>query len=476
MTGSLFNGISGLSAHQKALDVESNNIANVNTVGFKSDKISFADMMYQKGVGSGTFGQNIYKDHQQGTFKQTNNPYDIAIQGEGFFAISDPDNVNELFYTRAGNFRMGTTGLLETVDGMNLMGVKTQVSGDKIMDKHSRYISSAVMKTNDSVETINVFSSDFRDTAISTGSNGENLKSKQNNINDITLLTEEYNEKLYSYSVNPIEGTDVSYQENKITFPTTTTSNKYSLLISVNGTQYTQELDTDVETTLKNLSDKISSYPGVTASFDASDSSITINSLIPGKEISINNVSLNNEAIGVSTIKEASGSGKKLLDEIYNKMDELITIHGGEVVKNISTVTKADNNEKPSFTTIELDMDSLGLSESKYANLSLEDDIVYLKDGDAKFAVAQIPVVNFTNSLELDPKGSNRYSQTKNSGEAVYIENSNNLTSGKIELSTADLSESLVGLMIYQKSFDANSKSVMTSNEMLQTAIELKKS
>ena len=87
MIGALYNGISGLSAFQQALNTESNNISNVNTSGYKADSVTFADMMYQQGVGKGASLQSVQKSFTQGNLKVTGNPYDMAIDGKGFFMV-----------------------------------------------------------------------------------------------------------------------------------------------------------------------------------------------------------------------------------------------------------------------------------------------------------------------------------------------------------------------------------------------------
>jgi len=69
MISALYNGISGLDSFQKALNVESNNIANVNTIGFKSDRINFADMMYQDRLGKGAATQSVQKDFSNRKFE-----------------------------------------------------------------------------------------------------------------------------------------------------------------------------------------------------------------------------------------------------------------------------------------------------------------------------------------------------------------------------------------------------------------------
>ena len=109
MIGALWTGISGLSSQQQALDNESNNIANVNTVGFKSSRISFADQMYQDRIGKGSKILDAEKLYVQGNLKLTGVSYDMALSGEGFFSVANnrTSGTSEILYTRAGNFRMG---------------------------------------------------------------------------------------------------------------------------------------------------------------------------------------------------------------------------------------------------------------------------------------------------------------------------------------------------------------------------------
>jgi flagellar hook protein FlgE len=84
MIGALWNGITGLNTFEKAINVESNNATNVNTVGYKEDVITFEDMMYQNRYGKGVNVETVSKAmNQQGGIKLTNNTYDVAIEGRG---------------------------------------------------------------------------------------------------------------------------------------------------------------------------------------------------------------------------------------------------------------------------------------------------------------------------------------------------------------------------------------------------------
>ena len=116
MIDALYNGITGLNTFQSALNSESNNIANINTIGYKSDKISFADQLFGNGVTVETVDKNL----AQGDIKITGAPYDMAIEGNGFFLVRGATEV--VNYTRAGNFRMAADGTLRIANDYNVLG------------------------------------------------------------------------------------------------------------------------------------------------------------------------------------------------------------------------------------------------------------------------------------------------------------------------------------------------------------------
>src|SRR5579871_1665211 len=126
MANSIFTAVSGLSANQQSLDVVGNNLANLNTTAFKSQRVHFSDLLYQTlspgsaggsffsgtnplQVGLGVRTESVDSDFQQGELQATGNPLDLAIQGNGFFVVND--GVRDL-YTRAGAFG---------VDGQNFL-------------------------------------------------------------------------------------------------------------------------------------------------------------------------------------------------------------------------------------------------------------------------------------------------------------------------------------------------------------------
>lgn len=138
MMRSLWSGVSGLQSHQIAMDVESNNIANVNTVGFKYSRVSFADLFSQTSkvatgpdgniggrnamqVGLGTQINATTTIYKQGSLQTTENPTDLALDGDGFFVLSN-DGGKSYLYTRNGDFILDSMGNLVDHSGNIVQG------------------------------------------------------------------------------------------------------------------------------------------------------------------------------------------------------------------------------------------------------------------------------------------------------------------------------------------------------------------
>jgi len=142
MMRSLFSAVSGLRVHQMRMDVIGDNIANVNTVGFKRSAVSFKDIFYQtlrggsastadlggtnpQQVGLGVALDSIQVVHGQGAAASTGNGTDLMIQGDGYFRVS-ADGGNTIFYTRAGAFHFDNEGYLVNADGLKVLDTGSQ--------------------------------------------------------------------------------------------------------------------------------------------------------------------------------------------------------------------------------------------------------------------------------------------------------------------------------------------------------------
>ena len=126
-------GLSGLNASSKNLEVIGNNVANANTVGAKSSRAEFGDMYANAMNGSGSTGigigvklQAVAQQFTQGAIASTENPLDLAIDGNGFFEVS---NGSQTLYTRNGQFQANKDGFITNNAGMKLMGYPADRNG-----------------------------------------------------------------------------------------------------------------------------------------------------------------------------------------------------------------------------------------------------------------------------------------------------------------------------------------------------------
>ncbi|WP_121628038.1 flagellar hook-basal body complex protein [Poseidonibacter antarcticus] len=238
MIGALWTGISGLSSQQTALDNESNNIANVNTVGYKASRISFADQMYQDGIGKGSTVLDAEKLYTQGSLKLTGVSYDVALDGDGFFTVTDASasGTTENYYTRAGNFRMGENGTLQDANGNEVQGwamsaidadndvTSTNSNISMFTNDYTKLLSSKIISHSNYVETITAKATDYAASAISDDESvfsGAGLKTKSAKISDVEAAISNYTSWLQKLQDTP-DGVSISSiaQKSEINFET----------------------------------------------------------------------------------------------------------------------------------------------------------------------------------------------------------------------------------------------------------------
>ena len=147
MMKALFTSATGMQAHQTVVDTTANNLANVDTTGFKRSQVEFQDLLYQTVRAAGTLGatgfeiptgiqigsgvrtSGISKIFSPGSVENTGNDFDISIQGDGFFQVQLPNG--EARYTRDGSFRKNSQGQLATADG-NLLQPAIALPNDTV--------------------------------------------------------------------------------------------------------------------------------------------------------------------------------------------------------------------------------------------------------------------------------------------------------------------------------------------------------
>ncbi|MBI5599101.1 MAG: flagellar hook protein FlgE [Deltaproteobacteria bacterium] len=158
MLTSLFTGVSGMNANMTALSVIGNNIANMNTVGFKASRASFSDILSQTlngvsgsaQVGLGVTLSSITPLFTQGAFETTGNGLDMAVDGDGFFVLRDSTGAN--YYSRAGQFNVNKDGYITNPEGYVLRGYQADSMGALTSTVGDLQLSSAAIPPNSTAQ------------------------------------------------------------------------------------------------------------------------------------------------------------------------------------------------------------------------------------------------------------------------------------------------------------------------------------
>ncbi len=483
MISGLWNGVSGLNTYEKALSTHSHNATNANTIGYKKDRISFEDMMYESRYGKGVNVQSVDKIFSQGGIKYTNNNLDVAIEGDGFFIVKDPI-LNKNYYTRTGNFHFAKDGTLETVDGKKVLGSASTISqvvssdDNKSFDStYDKFIAFEPISTKTFSQTINARASDYEKSAVASGISGQGFKKANSKIADIELLIRDYNNKLDLYSSNPKNpGKASASQVTQIDFAdfNSVLTDKSFMEIFVNENSIRQKFDTDAQTTINKFADKISTFKGLSATVD-DKGLLTINTLIPGVDVDFTSPAIDSKGYGVNEITSPlMGEGIAMVNSSRDALKKALENANAKFLEITNNVTYQDA-DLSSLSPLQLKLENLDIAKDTFGQISIEEGIVYSKDGENKFALGKLESANFINPDSLEPQGDNLYALGVDTSKPKSANNINNIIGGAVELSNVNIGDDLVNLMVYQKAFEANSKSITTSDELLKTAIQLKK-
>ena len=560
MIGAMWNGIAGIWQHDKGIAVESNNLANSNTVGHKKDQISFSDLLYsQAGFGKGVQTQTISKQFEQGNIVQSGVGIDVAIEGKGFFVVKSRENPNEIYYTRAGNLVQAKDGFLVTQDDYKIQGlvpqskITTTTNPLDMMftDEYTKsLVSSNINSGSGTVYNINAKASDYVSSSKDDDilKKGDGYKTSQNKINDIEALKADYIEKLnkflmdqsttntasisqksqidFSSNLSSLQATDNTISvtiDNKtysVKFDVNSTINdeemqklydfldtngkaKYNL-VDPNSIQSQANIDAMPTTTpqeildkataqalrddqinsytnanslinaMKDLSDKISSKEGMSSS--VKDGTLVIDTLIAGGSFNISDIKLNDTNFSSTKLQEAvKGSGLAMVDSARDALKNAVENADGKFLQ-ITNVLEYGNLGVIGENDINVRLDELGISDKSTADISISDDgFVFVKSQGHSFLVGRLSTAGFRNEQGLEPMGGNLFQASQYSGNPFNSDTMNIIRGGALERANIDYGSTLTQIMVYQKAFEASSKSITTSDEFLQTAIQMKK-
>jgi flagellar hook protein FlgE len=417
MMRSLYAGVSGLRNHQARLDVIGNNIANVNTVAFKSSRVTFKEAFVQllQGasrppgdlgginpiqIGSGMNIGSIDQLFTQGTLESTGQATDLAIQGDSFFVVSDG---GRRYYTRAGNFQLDADGrLIAPNNGFVVQGINADSTGN---------FSSA---------------SSITDIVLPLGQKAPAKATTDVGLTGNLDATAAVGEQ-HSMGVTVYDSSGAPHNLN-ITF-TNTGSGAWDWTATSDTATITPAGNGKV-TFNTNGSLASFTYPGA-------GTDITITPSGGGAAFNV--------TLSAGTINDIDG-----LAGFANPSNAVVSRQDGYTSGDLENISIDKSGVVTGFFTN-------GVSQN----------------------LAQIALAKFNNPSGLLRQGDNMYAESANSGLAVLgfagTSNASTITPGALENSNVDLSEEFTDMIVTERGFQANARVITTADEMLNDLVNLKR-
>jgi len=444
MMRSLFSGVAGLKTHQTKMDVIGNNIANVNTVAYKSQSTTFQELMYQttqnasgasqdtgrggvnaKQIGLGSSLAAINTNiSTSGSSQSTGNAFDVQISGDSFFIVSDG---SQNYFTRAGAFYVdGIGNLAMTSNGYTVQGWQTDDNGDIKIDTVSALkIMDAKNLTSSPEQTTKAYVDGILD------KNDANVKTTNGRVLNVSVYDnlgynyivqfaiKENGADSGKYTIEPVKITD---SNNKVVYPGGTAT------ATLSGTALEFSTSTGSITTPAADADKKNTYTLTIGNMPSFTSTISID---------------------FTNIKMYDNSGTSTIAGHYGDTDGK---GAGRKMGSLSGVAIQQN----------------GMIYGSYDN------------GTTKL-LGQIAVASFVNPSGLEKVGDNLYATTQNSGtfdgigKDITANGGGSMKTGVLEMSNVDLSSEFTEMITTQRGFQANSRIITVSDTMLEELINLKR-
>lgn len=421
--------LSGLNAASNNLAVTGNNIANANTVGFKKSRSEFADVYASSlgGVsnttpGAGVRVANVAQQFNQGNLQFTDNNLDLAISGEGFFTLAkSPSEVNDLSYTRAGEFKLDKDGYMVNNQGAALLVYNP--NGTSVSDGFSVGVTKPVQintltglpAATDSVEiVVNVNANDVApapafDHTNSKSYNSQTSATVYDSLGSPHILTTYF-----------VKGTSTA----------TTTDWKVYHYMSEPATP-------DTKTAL--------TADGNAAGTLTFDSGGKLTTPADGTF-----------ALSSYTILPATGAAPIAIGKM--------SFFGSTQVQQKFSVNAMSQNGLPAGRLTGIDIDDEGIIFARFSNGGSQ-------------TVGKVALTRFPNNNGLAKLGDTTWGQSANSGEPIRGEaGANNfgaIQSGALEASNVELSAQLVNLIVAQQHYQANAQTITTENTIMQTILNI---
>lgn len=417
-------GLSGLNVASRSLDAIGNNVANSGTAGYKAQNTQFADMFAaslsgggSSQVGIGAMVSQVSQQFSQGNITSTSNPLDVAINGSGFFRVSDNGVVN---YTRNGQFQIDKNGYIINSAGDHLQGYQADYSVDP---------SGTIIQSTPA--DLVVDPSDISPKTTSAINVGLNLDSR-NTPPAAAHATFSISDPLSYNSSTSLTTYDSLGNPHTLTmyFVKTSTAGQWDTYLSMDGTA---PANATPATAALNFSTSGALTTAMPASF-----------------------SVDMDAVATALGKPNDASPTLTFTMDYSKSTQFGNGFG------VTSLTQ-DGFSSGRLSGMSIGVD--GVIQGQYSN------------GQSK-KMGQIVLANFNNPNGLQPLGGNRWAETATSGSALIgapgTGSNGVLQSSAVEEANVDLTSELVDMITQQRAYQANAQTIKTQDSVLQTLVNLR--
>jgi flagellar hook protein FlgE len=443
--------LSGLNAAQKDLDVTSNNIANVSTVGFKESRAEFVDVyaasLLAAGntkVGDGVLTSDVAQQFQQGSIQFTQNSLDLAITGNGFFAVVPELDSLEFSYTRAGQFKLNSDNFIVNSAGQHLLGfpVNPDGSSSSVSLSTSEPIriptaSGAPQLTSEVDVRMNLPAGD----PVITGSPANfDLKDPltYNHSTSVTVFDSLGDSHIMTY-----------YFIKEPPTATTPSTNPWTVTAAIDNERVNLTDPTGTGTGID-----LGGFDGARLHFDSGGDFV---SQEPA-------TGFQTAALGPNILTNGSDPTQTIVID-FNL--DTAGPNPNEPTQFASSfeVTSLEQNGLPVGRLTGLDIGPDGLVQATYSNGTSQ-------------ALSRVALVSFANNQGLTQEGNTNWKESILSGEALAGEAGagtyGTINSSALEQSNVNLTTELIDLISAQRNFQANSRSLEVDNQLNQTILQIR--
>ena len=483
MMRSMYSGVSGLRVHQTKMDVIGNNIANVNTNGYKSQRVTFNDVFSQtlqsatgasedtgRGgrnpmqVGLGVNVSSVDMLMTPGAAQRTDNPFDLMVDGDGFLVVGDNSGT---YFTRAGALRLDEKGNLVIPNGMKVKGWPADDKGEKIVQGEVQELNLNKFYSAEPTASTEIKITGNLNPADSPVSGQIKFYDSLGNFYTSNIQLR-YNVTAGSPPVASWDAEPVLVDATgKIS--DTPASNTFLKLTDEKGNVYLSGSGTPAVPEVKDASGKVTTarkpatHPLIAGSKNPKlsfDESGAFKGISEPLEIGIAGPPV--KAFNLNTFT--------MLDSKGNAKGNGPNATAGGITANLSGLTQYSSKTN-------LDTTANGQKAGTLSGYDIGADGIisaYYDNGDRK-VLGQVVVAQFANPAGLEKAGSNLFRATNNSGDFDNIGAAGSFQAGVLEMSNVDLSQEFTEMITTQRGFQANSRIISTSDEMLQELVNIKR-